>query len=77
VTRAYQITVSFTDLKGKQRTLPLEGSMAELLQHEIDHLDGILALDRPSGLDPFAFRSEWEKRHEPAERYGPPQPREM
>jgi hypothetical protein len=40
-------------------------------------LDGILALDRPSGLDPFAFRSEWEKRHEPEERYGPPQPREM
>jgi peptide deformylase len=77
VTRAYQITVSFTDLKGKPRTLPLEGPMAELLQHEIDHLDGILALDRPSGLDPFAFRSEWEKRHEPAERYGPPQPREM
>jgi peptide deformylase len=77
VTRAYQITVSFTDLKGKQRTLPLEGAMAELLQHEIDHLDGILAVDRPSGLDPFAFRSEFEKRHEPAERYGPPQPREM
>jgi peptide deformylase len=77
VTRAYQITVSFTDLKGKPRTLPLEGPMAELLQHEIDHLDGILALDRASGLDPFAFRSEWEKRHEPAERYGPPQPREM
>jgi peptide deformylase len=77
VTRAYQITVSFTDLKGKQRTLPLEGAMAELLQHEVDHLDGILALDRPSGLDPLAFRSEWEKRHEPAERYGPPQPREM
>jgi peptide deformylase len=77
VTRAHQITVSFTDLKGKQRTLPLEGAMAELLQHEIDHLDGILALDRPSGLDPFAFRSEWEKRHEPEERYGPPQPREM
>jgi peptide deformylase len=77
VTRAYQITVSFTDLKGKPHTLPLEGPMAELLQHEIDHLDGILALDRASGLDPFAFRSEWEKRHEPAERYGPPQPREM
>jgi peptide deformylase len=77
VTRAYQITVTFTDLKGKQRTLPLEGAMAELLQHEIDHLDGILAVDRPSGLDPFAFRSEFEKRHEPAERYGPPQPREM
>jgi peptide deformylase len=77
VSRAYQITVSYTDLKGKQRTLPVEGPMAELLQHEIDHLDGILALDRPSGVDPFALRSEWEKLHEPGERYGPPTPREV
>lgn len=77
VTRAYHVTVSYTDLKDKQHTLQLEGSMAELLQHEIDHLDGILALDRASGVDPFAFRSEWEKLHKREERYGSPQPREM
>jgi peptide deformylase len=57
--------------------MELEGPMAELLQHEIDHLDGILALDRASGVDPFAFRSEWEKVHEPGDRYGPPKPREV
>jgi len=51
--------------------------MAELLQHEIDHLDGILALDRASGVDPFAFRSEWDKVHKPEEHYGPPKPREV
>src|SRR6266480_1772864 len=62
---------------GKQHTMQLEGPMAELLQHEIDHLDGILALDRAAGPDPFAFRSEWEKVHDPAERYGPPKPREL
>ncbi len=77
VTRAYQVTLSYTDLKGKQRTLQLEGPMAELLQHEIDHLDGILALDRASGLDPFAFRTEWEKLHDRVERYGPVTPREL
>ena len=77
VTRAYQVSLSYTDLKGKQRSLQLEGPMAELLQHEIDHLDGILALDRASGLDPFALRSEWEKLYERAARYGPPQPREV
>ncbi|HYK82424.1 MAG TPA: peptide deformylase [Gemmatimonadales bacterium] len=77
VTRAYHVTLSYTDLKGKARTMQLEGPLAELLQHEIDHLDGILALDRASGLDPFAYRTEWETRHEPAERHGPPQPREM
>src|SRR2546430_4895081 len=38
VTRAYQITVSYTDPKGKQHAMEVEGPMAELLQHEIDHL---------------------------------------
>src|SRR5712692_11787287 len=77
VNRAYQITVNYTDPKGKQNTMELEGPMAELLQHEIDHLDGILALDRASGVDPFAFRSEWDKVHKLEERYGPPKPREV
>jgi peptide deformylase len=77
VMRAYQVTVSYQDLRGKPHTLNLEGPMAELLQHEIDHLDGILAVDRAAGLDPFAFRVEWEKLHTPADRYGPPSPREM
>jgi peptide deformylase len=76
VNRAYRITVQFLDLKGKSHALDCEGPMAELLQHEIDHLDGILALDRAVGLDPFAFRSEWEKVHGGDERYGAPHPRE-
>jgi peptide deformylase len=77
VTRAYQATLTYQDLKGKPHTMSLEGPMAELVQHEIDHLDGILAVDQASGLDPFAFRKEWEKIHTPADRYGPPSPREM
>jgi peptide deformylase len=76
VNRAYRITVQYTDLKGKGHTMECEGPMAELLQHEIDHLDGILALDRAVGLDPFAFRSEWEKRHDKSERSASPHPRE-
>src|SRR6266702_4123079 len=70
-------TLRYTDIKGKSVTMDLEGTMAELLQHELDHLDGILALDQPAGLDPFAYKAEWEKLHKPAERYGPPRPREV
>jgi len=77
VTRAHQVTVAYQDLRGKPHSLSLEGPLAELVQHEIDHLDGILAVDRAAGLDPFAFRAEWEKVHRPADRYGPPSPREM
>src|SRR5207237_10084136 len=75
--RAYSATLTYTDMKGKQHTMQLEGPMAELLQHEIDHLDGILALDRAAGSDPFAFRSEWEKVHDTAERSSTPTPREL
>lgn len=77
VNRAYAISVSYHDLKGKVHTMELKGPMAELLQHELDHLDGILAVDRALGHDPFAFRSEWVKLHDPSERYGRPHPREM
>ncbi|OLC71696.1 MAG: hypothetical protein AUH78_17720 [Gemmatimonadetes bacterium 13_1_40CM_4_69_8] len=77
VTRAHRATLRYTDMKGKVMTMDLEGPMAELLQHELDHLDGILALDQPSGLDPFAYRAEWEKHHKPSERYGPPRLREV
>jgi len=77
VTRAHRATLTYQDLEGESHTMELEGPMAELLQHEIDHLDGILAVDRASGLDPFAFRSEWEKLHDSAERYGAPKPRDV
>ena len=76
VNRAYRISVSYSDLRGKPHTIECEGAMAELLQHEIDHLDGILALDRAAGLDPFAYRDEWAKHHDRLERYGPPRLRE-
>ncbi len=77
VTRAYHVSLSYQDLKGTPHAIDLEGPMAELLQHEIDHLDGILAVDRATGLDPFAYRTEWEKLHDRSARYGPRKPREM
>lgn len=77
VTRAYRIVVRYLDLRGKERTTALTGPVAELVQHEIDHLDGILALDRAAGGDAFAHRSEWEQRHAPRERYGPPTARQV
>ena len=75
VSRAYHIRVRHQDLKGTWQTTDLEGPMAELVQHEIDHLDGVLIVDRPQGIDPFCFRSEWEKHHARGGRYGAPEPR--
>jgi len=77
VSRAYTATVRYVDLNGRPHALAVDGPMAELVQHELDHLDGILAVDRAAGLDPFAVRGEWQKHHAPAERYGAPTPREL
>ncbi len=62
VERAEQITVAYLDAAGKQRTVEAKGDLSELLQHEIDHLDGILAIQRAVSPTAFATREEWERR---------------
>lgn len=61
VVRHYTITVSFKDETGHVRTLKATGAMSELLQHEIDHLHGILAIDRAIDTRHIILRSEYEK----------------
>jgi peptide deformylase len=51
VTRGARVTVTARDLDGQPITMRAEGLLARVLQHEIDHLDGILFIDR---LDPLA-----------------------
>lgn len=75
VQRAWRVRVRYQDLKGDWREVELEGDRAELLQHEIDHLDGVLAVDRAHGADPFCLREEWNRWYSPRDRYGEPEPR--
>lgn len=46
VPRAERVTVSFHDRFGIEKTIERTGRMARCIQHEIDHLDGILYIDR-------------------------------
>jgi len=46
VPRAARVTVTGKNRKGRGITLKAAGLLARVLQHEIDHLDGILFLDR-------------------------------
>lgn len=61
VERFVSISVRFTDLTGavhlKER---LNQADAELMQHEIDHLDGKLSFDRAVGVNPVVHRSVFE-----------------
>lgn len=51
VKRAAKIKVEVTDMSGNRVTLEAEGLLARLLQHEVDHIEGRLLLDRASRAD--------------------------
>ncbi len=59
--RSSSVEVRFIDEHGERRTLQARGSLSELLQHEIDHLDGILAVDRARRVQDIILRSERRK----------------
>ena len=48
VPRAEEVVVETQDLQGQSVTVHLGGTLARIVQHEIDHLDGRLILDRTS-----------------------------
>ena len=45
IQRSEKITLEFQDVKGKVKKIETEGMMSICLQHEIDHLNGILFID--------------------------------
>ncbi len=62
VDRAEQVTVTARDPEGREISLELEGLLARILQHEIDHLNGTLFIDRATRLvDPEEFQREQEE----------------
>jgi peptide deformylase len=56
VTRAEEIVVEFLDRDGRERVIRAAGFEAVAIQHELDHLDGLLFLDRVSSLKTDVFR---------------------
>jgi peptide deformylase len=58
VRRHARVRIAYQDLRGAERDWELEGDLAELLQHELDHLDGVLAVARAVDGESFALRSQ-------------------
>lgn len=46
VKRPARITIKYLDQQGNKKTLKAEGLLARVIQHELDHLDGILFTDK-------------------------------
>ena len=65
VERHREIVVRYQDLSGQRCEVRAgeERNLSELLQHEIDHLDGILAVDRITDMKTMCTREEFEKRY--------------
>jgi peptide deformylase len=63
--RHQSISVRFSDEYGRpQEWLRLNRATSELVQHEIDHLDGILAIDRALDRDSLVLREVFEAQRE-------------
>ncbi len=69
VERSARVVVRGLDAEGREVEIEAEGLLARCLQHEKDHLDGVLFLDRVSPLKRQMLLNKWRKM-EPADRRG-------
>ena len=61
VPRAVDIRVRSLDRHGASQRITANGFAARVIQHETDHLDGVLFLDRMRTFDSLAFLNEYER----------------
>jgi peptide deformylase len=75
VRRHVSIDLEYTDERGERVSWRgLSRAHAELLQHEIDHLDGVLAVDRVTEPGALVLRSVWNARRSELEALVDPRP---
>ena len=58
VVRHARVTVDYFDKNGEKHRIKLKGYKAIVVQHEIDHLNGIMFYDRINEADPFAIKDD-------------------
>ncbi|MBA4313149.1 MAG: peptide deformylase [Chlorobiaceae bacterium] len=63
VKRNKEIKVRYRDVNQDEQIISANGSLSELLQHEIDHLDGILAIDHAVDSKHIILKTEYQKYH--------------
>lgn len=61
VNRARDISVKAYDRKGRRIHMDARGFTARVIQHETDHLNGIVYLDRMRDLSSLSYIAEWQK----------------
>ena len=61
VNRPHRVQLRALDRRGNKIELDLEGYVARVAQHEIDHLDGVLFIDRMKSFETLTFMEEFSK----------------
>jgi peptide deformylase len=61
VPRAHDITVDAFDRKGHSIQFTARGLPARVIQHETDHLDGVLFVDRMRSFETLTFMEEYQR----------------
>jgi peptide deformylase len=69
VERNARVVVEALDANGVKQRIEGTGLLARALQHEVDHLDGILFLDRIGPIKRRFLLRDWEKQRKGAKGY--------
>lgn len=69
--RSAKLSVRAKDEKGREQWMEAEGLLAVAIQHEIDHINGVLLIDKVSGLKRSLYRDKLRKRKKGRDRVAP------
>jgi peptide deformylase len=61
ITRADKVTVTYTDLQGVRQTATARGLLSRAIQHETDHLDGVLLVDKMSPMQKLSVSGQLKR----------------
>lgn len=69
VERSSKIKVGYNDTDGLEKELEAEGQLAQIIQHEMDHLDGTILLDHLSPIKRDIVKRKLDKQTRKSKRY--------
>ena len=61
IERSMEITVDYVDLSGRKQQSTVRGFLARAVQHEVDHLNGVLLVDRMSAIKKIALAGQLKR----------------
>jgi len=61
ITRADKVTATFLDLTGARQTVTARGLLSRAIQHEADHLNGVLLVDKMSAMQKMSVAGQLKR----------------